>query len=73
MCITSVFVDYHITEIVQCIAVLYYSVIYILQSVMCCSVILQYDSNIAVCITSIVPKNSISNDEKFLNFQNIAI
>ena len=73
MCITSVFVHYHITEIVQCIAVLYHSVIYILQSVMCYSVILQYDNNIAVCITSIVPKNSISNDEKFLNFQNIAI
>ena len=37
------------------------------------SVILQYDSNIAVCTTSIVPKYSTSNDEKFLNFQNVVI
>ena len=35
------------------------------------SVILQYDSNIAVFINSIVPKYCISVNEKFLNFQNI--
>ena len=35
------------------------------------SVTLQYDSTIAMCITSIVPKYWISVDEKFLNFQNI--
>ena len=37
------------------------------------SVILQYNSNIAMCITSILPKYYISVDEKFLNFQNIVI
>ena len=37
------------------------------------SVTLQYDSNIAMCIASIVPKYCISVDEKFLNFQNIVI
>ena len=43
----------------------------ILQSVMYYSVTLQYDSTIAMCITSIVRKYWISVDEKFLNFQNI--
>ena len=37
------------------------------------SVTLQYDSNIAMCIASIVPKYCISVDEKFLDFQNIVI
>ena len=43
------------------------------QSVKYYSVILQYDSSIAVCITSIVLKYCISVDEKFLNFPNIVI
>ena len=45
----------------------------ILQSVMYYSVILQYGSNLAVFITSIVTKYCISVDEKFLSFQNIVI
>ena len=46
---------------------------FILQSVLYYSVVLRYDSNIAVRITSIVPKYCISIDEEYLNFQNIAI
>ena len=37
------------------------------------SLILQYDSNVAVCMTSIVPEYCISVDGKFLNSQNIVI
>ena len=71
MCITGVYVlPYYRNITVYCSFILQFN---ILQSVMYYSVILQYDSNIAMCITSILPKYYISVDEKFLDFQNIVI
>ena len=45
----------------------------ILQSVMHCGAILQYDSNIPVRISVLYRDIVFCVDEKFLNFQNIII